>query len=117
MLTILAIVIMTGCGQKASFTDEMIGTWKRSDAEYKGAFFELTADKIIIGTLKGEISAYTIKNIRKEKVSGSEEILYNVTYADLDGSEFKFPFYFDPKNGGKIRLQNQPEIIWTKEKN
>ena len=117
MLAILMIAFLHGCVKKAVFPDEMIGTWKRADSKYERTFFELTQDKIIFGTLKGEVNAHTIKKIKKEKVPGTEETLYTVTYVNIEGKEFKFPFFFNPENGGTVRFQNQPEVVWIKEKN
>ena len=117
VLAILMIAFLHGCGKKAAFPDEMIGTWKRTDSKYEGAFLELTHEKIIFGTLSGEVNSHTIKKIKKEKVPDAAETLYTVTYVDIEGKKFKFPFYFNPENGGTVRFQNQPEVIWKKEKN
>lgn len=117
VLAILIIAFFHGCVKKAVFPDEMIGTWKRADSEYERTFLELTQEKIIFGTLEGEVNAHTIKKIKKEKVPGTEEILCTVTYVNIEGKKFKFPFYFNPENGGSVRFQNQPEVVWIKEKN
>lgn len=117
VLAILMITFLYGCVKKAVFPDGMIGTWKRADSKYERTFLELTQEKIIFGTLEGEVNAHTIKKIKKEKVPGTEEILYTVTYENIEGKEFKFPFYFNPENGGSVRFQNQPEVVWIKEKN
>lgn len=92
----------------------MIGTWKTTDFKYKETFFELTPDKIIFGTLRGEVNANTIKKIKTKRVPDTEETLYTLTYVNLEGQEIVFSFFFSQKNGGMIRFQNQPEIIWTK---
>jgi len=117
VLAILIIAFFHGCVKKAVFPDEMIGTWKRADSKYERTFLELTQEKIIFGTLEGEVNAHTIKKIKKEKVPGTEEILCTVTYVNIEGKEFKFPFFFNPENGGSVRFQNQPEVAWIKEKN
>lgn len=117
VLAILMIAFFHGCVKKAVFSDEMIGTWKRADSKYERTFLELTQEKIIFGTLEGEVNAHTIKKITKEKVPGTEEILYTVSYVNIEGKELKFPFYFNPENGGSVRFQNQPEVVWIKEKN
>lgn len=113
-LAILCILCVFGCCKKATISDEMIGTWKTTDFKYKETFFELTPDKIIFGTLRGEVNANTIKKIKTKRVPDTEETLYTLTYVNLEGQEIVFPFFFSQKNGGMIRFQNQPEIIWTK---
>ena len=30
------------------------------------------------------------------------------------GQEYKFSFYYDPANQGRIRFKNQSEMVWTK---
>ena len=117
VLAILAIAFLNVCVKKATFPDELIGRWKRTDSQYKRAFFELTHEKIIFGTLSGDVDAHTIKKINQEKVPDTAETLYTVTYVNIEGKKFKFPFYFDPENGGTVRFQNQPEVIWIKENN
>jgi hypothetical protein len=116
LLTIVIIVFAHGCGKKATISDEMIGTWNTTDSNYKETSFELTADKIIFRTLGGEVNANTIKKIKKKKAPDPEETLFTLTYVDLEGQEIIFSFFFSQKNSGMIRFQNQPEIIWTKEK-
>jgi hypothetical protein len=114
ILTILLIVFVYGCGKKASISDEMIGTWNTTDSNYKETSFELTPDRIIFRTLGGEVNANTIKKIKKKKVPDTEETLFTLTYVNIEGQESIFSFFFSQKNGGIIRFQNQPEIIWTK---
>jgi len=116
LLFILIIVFAHGCGKKATISDEMIGTWNTTDSKYKETSFELTVDKIIFRTLRGEVNANTIKKIKKKKAPDPEETLFTLTYVNLEGQETIFSFFFSQKNGGMIRFQNQPEIIWTKEK-
>ncbi len=116
VLTILIIIFAHGCGKKATISDEMIGIWNTTDSKYKETSFELTVDKIIFRTLGGEVNANTIKKIKKKKAPDPEETLFTLTYVSIEGQETIFSFFFSQKNGGMIRFQNQPEIIWTKEK-
>jgi len=116
VLSILIIVFTHGCGNRATIEDEMIGTWNTTDSKYKDTSFELTADQIIFRTIGGEVNANTIKKIKKKKAPDTEETLFTLTYVNLEGKETIFSFFFGQKNGGVIRFQNQPEIIWTKEK-
>lgn len=113
-LIIILIALTHGCGKKATISDEMTGTWNTTDSKYKDTSFELTPDKIIFRTLKGEVNANTIKKIQKKKAPDTEETLYTLTYVNIEGQESIFSFFFIQKNGGMIRFQNQPEIIWTR---
>jgi hypothetical protein len=116
VLSILLIAFTHGCGRIAAVPDELVGTWKTTDLKYKDTFFELTKEKIIFRTLKGDLNASTIKRIKVKKVPDTEETLYRIIYVDLEGMEAQFSIYFNPRNSGEIRLQNQPEITWIKEK-
>ena len=86
------------------------------DLKYKDTLFELTKDKIIFRTLKGDLNASTIKKIKAKKVPDTDETLYTIIYVDLEGMEAVFSIYLNPKDGGEVRFQNQPEITWTNEK-
>jgi hypothetical protein len=116
VLSILLIAFTQGCGRIAAVPDELVGTWKTMDLKYKDTFFELTKEKIIFRTLKGDLNASTIKKIKAKKVPDTDETLYTIIYVDLEGMKAIFPIYYNPKEGGEIRFQNQPQITWTKEK-
>jgi hypothetical protein len=115
-LSILTLVFAHGCTKKAIISDEMIGIWNTTDSKYKETSFELTPDKIIFRTLGGEANANTITKVKKKEFPDTEETLFTLTYVNLERQESVFSFFFSQKNGGIIRFQNQPEIIWTKEK-
>lgn len=115
LLAALIVFSAHACMQTSQVPDELMGVWKTADAEYTGTFLELTAEKIIIGKKGGEVDAYAIKKIKREKVKGSEELYFIITYMDLGEKEYKFPVYFNPADGGTIRWANRPKIIWTKE--
>jgi len=115
LLAVFIVFAAHSCMQTTQVPDELIGVWKTTDSEYTGTFLELTAEKIVIGKKGGEVDAYTIKKIRREKVKGSEELYFIITYMDLGEKEYKFPVYFNPADGGTIRWANRPKIIWTRE--
>jgi len=115
LLAVLIVFTAHSCMQTSKVPDELTGVWKTTDSEYTGTFFELTADKIIIGKKGGEVEGYTIKKIKKEKVKNSEELYFVITYIDLGKKEYKFPIYFNPVDGETIRWANRPKIVWTKE--
>lgn len=115
LVAVLIVFTAHSCMQTSKVPDELTGVWKTTDPEYTGTFLELTAEKIIIGKKGGEVDAYAIKKIRREKVKGSEELYFIITYMDLGEKEYKFPIYFNPADSGTIRWANRPKIIWTKE--
>ncbi len=115
LLAVFIVFTANSCMQTSKVPDELIGVWKTTDSEYTGTFLELTADKIIIGKKGGDVDAYAIKKIKREKVKGSEELYFVITYMDIGEKEYKFPIYFNPADSGTIRWANRPKIIWTKE--
>jgi len=104
------------CGKKPTVPDDLIGVWKTSTPEYEDRFFEIKKDEIIFGTGEGNSDTHRIDNIEMEKIPGVESPLYTFHYKNLEGKEYKFSFFYDPKKPGAIRFKNQDKIVWTREK-
>lgn len=114
-LAILSILLMYGCGGESGIPDEMVGKWISKAEKYEGTFFELTKNEIIFGTKEGKVSVYTITKIKIKKAPDGAGILYDITYEDISGLEFKFPLLYNPTYR-VIRFKNQSKIIWKKDK-
>lgn len=118
-LTAFAILsLLYGCSgqKKTALPRELVGVWKTSDPKYAGCFFELTEDEIIFGIKDGEVNRYAIKKIKIKKKPNEKRILHTISYEDELGLEYKLPFYHYPENNGVIRLKNQKQFVWKKEK-
>ena len=103
-----------GCQPRnTSVPNHLIGLWKTSDWEYADRSFEITKDSVIIRAGQKTLSNRSISNI---ETTGGKNINFNIFLLNQEGGEFKFSFYYDPKNNGEIRLKNPVKIAWTKER-
>ena len=103
-----------GCQPRnTSVPNHLIGLWKTSDWEYADRSFEITKGSVIIRAGQKTLSNRSISNI---ETTGGKNINFNIFLLNQEGGEFKFSFYYDPKNNGEIRLKNPVKIAWTKER-
>ena len=116
LFTIIIICAFLGCHSKKGFQvpDELIGEWNTTSKKYESCFFIITEKFFYIVNGEGRTISYFIFNI--EKVVNNRWTLYTIFYEDLEGVEYKISCYYDPNNGGVIRLNNQKRIEWTKNK-
>ena len=115
-IIIVYLMVLAACqgGGKAAVPDELIGVWETTAPTYADRFFEITAREVIFGTGEEKFDTYPITKIKIEKDRVEQKTLYIICYKNMDGQEYKFSFYFDPANQGKIRFKNQKEMVWTK---
>ena len=127
-LLFIILFVFLGCGnQKSVITkDGLEGLWKTREPGYSDCYLALTQDLIIFasGHIFEVIDAFFLKSIdvnyilrvRKKSKKGEEDLyLYTIYYESMEKQEFKFSFYFDPTDGGKIIFKNQKELEWQKE--
>ena len=127
-LLFIILILFFGCGnQKTLITkDGLNGIWKTNEPRYNDCSFALTQDLIIFASgqifeaidafLLKSIDVNYIKKIRKtEKKKKEDLILYTIYYESMNKQEFRFSFYFDPSDGGKIMFKNQQYIEWRRE--
>lgn len=116
---LVALAILTtllGCqpAKNTTLPDDLVGVWKTSAPKYSDRSLEFTKDSIIFGTGKGNVDTHPIANI--ETIREDNTILYTISHLNREGHEYTLSFYYDPANGGVIRLKNQKTIAWTKER-
>jgi hypothetical protein len=88
----------------------LIGVWKTSAPTYADRYFEITKDSITFGTGEGTHVSHRILSI--EMVPQEAEQVYIISYAD-GGQKSVFSFHL---NNGVIRIKNQKELQWTKQR-
>ena len=110
----LIVLSVCQCGKKATVPDELIGVWETTAPDYADHPFEIKTNEVMFGTGEGKFDTYPITKIKIEKNREEQKTLYIICYKNMDGQEYKFSFYFDPANQGKIRFKNQKEMVWTK---
>ena len=115
-IIIVYLMVLAACqgGGKAAIPEELIGVWETTTPSYADRPFEITAAELIFGTGEEKFDTYPIAKIKIEKDPIEQKTLYIIGYKNMEGQEYKFSFYFDPANRGKIRFKNQKEMVWTK---
>jgi hypothetical protein len=115
-IIIVYLMVLAACqgGGKAAVPDDLIGVWETTTPSYADRPFEIKTDELIFGTGEGKFDTYPITKIKIEKDRVEQKTLYIICYKNMEGQEYKFSFYFDPANQGKIRFKNQKEMVWNK---
>ena len=116
---LLALSIFTmffGCQfeQPTTLPKDVMGEWKTSASEYNGRSFELTNDFIVFvsGDYLENIDVNFVRKI--EQTQQGKATLYTIYYEDIEDREYRFAFYYDPSEGGVIRLKNKSQFAWRK---
>jgi hypothetical protein len=116
-LVVLALWINLGCSSNEieNLPQEVLGRWETEAPKFAGFSFELGEKTITFYDLNAEegIEVYVIKKRTKE-LDRDGKALYGVHYKNDEGLELKHAFYYDPSEGGKIRLKNQESVVWTR---
>ena len=119
LIVVFTIISFLGCSSNKLDTlpQELLGQWETTASKYKGFSFELTKESIIFTDLNAEnkTEVYVIEK-RTKDVDKDNNAVYTVFYENKEGLEFKFALYYDPAEGGKIKLKNQKGIVWTRSK-
>lgn len=122
---LLAILIFTpffGCqsDELKALPDELVGVWRTSAEKYDNVYLELTKDLIVFANEdflekidNNFISKIEQIQVRKENQK-KKDILYIIHYENDEGLKYQISFYYDPSEGGVIRLKNQEKIEWRK---
>ena len=115
---VIAVVLAAaslGCRSERTTTvpNELVGVWKTSEPRYADRFLELTTTSIVFGAGEGAADIRPISGVQKVREQGG--LLYTVLYANAEGREATFSFYYDPAPPGTIRLKNQRSFEWTRQ--
>jgi hypothetical protein len=117
-LTLATSVSILGCQSRGSedIPKELIGVWKTSAPKYRNCSIELTRDYIVF--TNSHVAAYVDTNFVLGIKRAPEKGRFSCTilYENIHGQRYKLPFYYDPAEGGAIRLKNQADVEWRKVK-
>jgi len=116
-LMALAVASLLGACQAQSnaLPEGVLGHWTTAAHRYEDRFFELDADHLTFGTGGG--SSYRNAILRIEVTEEEDgRPLYHIEHQGSEGQSYTFSFYYEPAEGGVIRLRNQTEIHWKKER-
>ncbi|MEE8349198.1 MAG: hypothetical protein V3R94_06495 [Acidobacteriota bacterium] len=104
---------LLGCGRGGYdfVPDPVVGVWETSHEKYADRIFELKFDQIVFDTGGGTFARHSVVNVQEVQEDG--EALYTVFYAEPDGHESQFAFYYH-STLDTIRFKNQKRIEWTR---
>lgn len=116
-VTILAglavLLALIGCHEReVSVPDYLVGVWSTADPRYEGRYLQFTKDSVVFQAGTDQVTVHRIKKLKETRTG--QAISYKLTYRDVNGSNSKFDFTYDPANEGEIRIKNQKNITWTK---
>ncbi|HEX7511913.1 MAG TPA: hypothetical protein VF464_00970 [Candidatus Methylomirabilis sp.] len=116
-IAIAVLVSLLGCRARPEpvvIPPEMQGVWKTADPRYANRFFELSVNAITLGLGEGgDVSYPIVKFGKSQELQGT---VYSLSYKNLaEGVTDTVLFTYQSRDGGVIRLKNQPNIEWKKE--
>ena len=115
-ITVIILILVSHCGKGEIALDDVMGLWKTQSQEYADRSFEITKERIIFDIGEGKHERYFVKKIRVKQIPKDKSRLYTIYYEDYEGKDVTFSFYFYQENGGIIRLKNQKQMEWKKER-
>jgi hypothetical protein len=115
-MIVVCLMALSGfqCGGKGTVPEDLIGVWETTSPAYADRFFEITSGEVIFATGERTSDSYPISKIKIQKDPIDQKAFYIICYKNIEGQEYKFSFYYDPANQGKIRFKNQQDMVWTK---
>ena len=117
VLVVLALLTNSGCSSNKidNLPQEVLGQWETETPKFEGFTFELAEETITFfdSNVENGIETYVIEKRTKE-LDNENKTFYVVHYENEDGLELKHAFYYDPSEGGEIRLKNQENVVWTR---
>ncbi len=113
VIVCVMVAALLGCGRGGYdfVPDQLVGVWETSHEKYSDRIFELKFDQIIFDTGGGTFARHPVVNVQEVLEDGSP--LFTVFYAEADGVESQFAFYYD-ETLDSIRFKNQKRIGWTR---
>jgi hypothetical protein len=113
LFSILSLSLFLCSGDNRVTLDEFLGIWKTTALNYEDRFFEISESTLTFGTGNGKQDICYIQ--AATKTVEDKDILYTITYANSEKTEFKLSFYYKKDHGGVILFKNQMDIEWTRD--
>ena len=89
----------------------LVGKWRTDAPKYKGLNFEITDNNLIFTTVEGSLNTYSISGVERS-VKG--DTISTVFYGQQNDVRINVGVFYEPSNGGQIRLRNQLNVIWRR---
>lgn len=114
----LTLALLTGCTRQATepqvLPAQVLGEWRTNETRYEGRFLKLDSDQVTIGL--GREAPDQREHIQRVSSTPPDSPTdYVIGLRTSDGREDSIALQFSPKNGGELRLKNQPKILWRRQ--
>jgi hypothetical protein len=103
-----------GCTKSPSnaLPTEIQGHWVTQSPGYQERYLQLEKDFVLIGVAQDETPS--IQRVYRVETEGNGRQMTYKIYSTGAESDFTLTIYFDPANGGEIKVKNQPGIVWKR---
>ena len=112
LIAVIILFMRTGPDAVIELPKELHGEWVTAHPKYANRFIQFDRRLITISTSEKDFDLYAVLNVEKTDLKNG--YLYNVAYREPPNLELTFSFFYDPSNGGVVRLKNQKNIEWKK---
>ena len=115
LLALAILCVFAAClsPKEGPVPDHLVGTWRSTADKYSDSFLTITPSVITFGTEGETANAFPIRGVRSHSEDNGQR--YEIFYFTPEGDKQIFSFYYEPLQGGQIRLVNQRAIVWTKQ--
>ena len=113
-LIAFSVFLATGCKEKGTIPDELMGEWQTTEPKYEGCYFDVTKLTVAFKPKDAEIYSNIISDVKREEDPEEDRILYTIFYKDESGKIYQLALYYYPNENGVIRFKHQQKIVWTK---
>ena len=109
----LILLVLASCQDKPlADLSGIRGAWSSQDSRYEGRFFELTEEKLVIGTGEGDASVFEVESVTREPI-GAATYHYEINYVFPTGEGGIFVIEHSETEDA-VRFSNQRNLIWKR---
>ncbi|HEY1264787.1 MAG TPA: hypothetical protein VGF06_14765 [Terriglobales bacterium] len=114
-LLALCALAIPACTHKPQVTlpAEIQGHWVTKAPGYENRFLQLEPNFVLIGINLDETPSIQ-KVSRVESRSSGQETIYTI-YSTSPDVNYQITLYFNPANGGELRVQNRGQVLWKRQ--
>ena len=105
---------MVACTKKPEpvLPDQIQGHWVTQSPGYENRYLQLERDFVLIGVNPDDTPS--IQRVYRVDAEGNGRQMTYKIYSTGAESDYTITLYFDPSNGGEIRVKNMPGILWKR---
>lgn len=108
------VVALAACAKDAPkvIPNQIQGRWVTQAAGYENRYLQLEKDFVLIGVGR-DVTPSIQRVYRVESEGNGRQATYRI-YSTGYETDDVLTLYFDPANGGEIRLKNQGGLVWKR---